>query len=417
MKDIKAALMLISMAAVVVVKSRFVEDRDLDGCAVQMSGNFFNLGALTKRPSDDGTEGDYQVSYTRPAPNKGPNVNETVTLSFNICEETLNDCSNENGNEDDFANIVYASPKGGQLECRHMSSPEISEVTVDLLDDEEPSKGVVLTYDGGDRCNETTDYSLELQMVCDELAIEPIYEILNPHLSSLSEECEPKTIVFRTAEACPKFSLGTLWLFFNDFYIFFGVLMIALGFYLMVFGEKYQDVTLFLTGQATVATLAMILIFAEVYPDRQDVSVVWAVLIVSLFIGAGAGYATVRYAKVGVIIFGAWLGGLIGSVLYSLLFRLITDEYPLLILWLCILTGASLVGYLSHVYFHIAVIVGSSSIGSYLFFRVSNNNNHSINNFRARLSLRESTRTNSCCTTACRTPRERSPSSCTYTWV
>jgi Domain of unknown function (DUF4203) len=43
----------------------------------------------------------------------------------------------------------------------------------------------------------------------------------------------------RASEACPRLALGTLWNFFNDFFIFFGILMIALGAYLVSFGAKF----------------------------------------------------------------------------------------------------------------------------------------------------------------------------------
>lgn len=47
-------------------------------------------------------------------------------------------------------------------ECRHISSAELSEVGVDLIDEDEPSKGVVLTFSGGDSCNATDDYTLSV---------------------------------------------------------------------------------------------------------------------------------------------------------------------------------------------------------------------------------------------------------------
>ena len=62
-------------------------------------------------------------------------------------------------------------------------------------------------------------------------------------------------------------------------------------------------------------------------------------------------------------------------MIYSCLIRLITEEEPTLFLCLSALAFAALVGYLSQVYFHLAVIVGSAIIGSFLVIRVSANTN------------------------------------------
>ena len=112
----------------------------------------------------------------------------------------------------------------------------------------------------------------------------------------MAEECEPKVIVMRTSEACPRLALGTLWNFFNDFYIFFGVLMIALGAYLVSFGAKYQEYTLFIMGTSTVSTVFMIVIYVGLFPDKSEIWLVFLTLLFSLAVGSAAGYATMKYA-------------------------------------------------------------------------------------------------------------------------
>lgn len=46
--------------------------------------------------------------------------------------------------------------------CSHLSGPDLSEVEVDLLDDEDPRKGLVLEYNDGDACNSTHNYILQI---------------------------------------------------------------------------------------------------------------------------------------------------------------------------------------------------------------------------------------------------------------
>jgi hypothetical protein len=147
--------------------------------------------------------------------------------------------------------------------------------------------------------------------------------------------------------------------------------MIILGSYLVSFGNKYQEHTLFLVGLGSVSTLFMIVVFAGIFPDQQEMWVVFAVMLVSLVVGGFAGYATRRWAKYGVLLLGAWLGGILGQILYSILFRLIWEDNGTEIMTLSILVFAAFVAYLSQVYFHFSVIAGSSIIGSFLFLRVS----------------------------------------------
>jgi hypothetical protein len=133
--------------------------------------------------------------------------------------------------------------------------------------------------------------------------------------------------------------------------------------------------------------------------------VVWLVLLGSLAVGAVAGMATRKYGKHGVVILGAWLGGIIGQVLYSILFRLIWENNGTEIMWASIIVFSAIMAYMSYLYFHFSVIAGSSIIGSFLFFRVSIA--HKLTSYRVCRSSQEAIPMSSCFTTACRTPLGR----------
>jgi hypothetical protein len=141
---------------------------------VQLKGYFFNLGGLI-RDSNQTSEGedidatDYQVVYTRPGSSSG--VTEKVSLNFNICETTNRKCENQESNEDDFANIKVNS------KCKHLTENDLADIDVNLIDNEDPGQGLKLTYTGGDQCNATHYYTLDLKLICDEKALEPSYAI------------------------------------------------------------------------------------------------------------------------------------------------------------------------------------------------------------------------------------------------
>jgi hypothetical protein len=164
--------------------------------------------------------------------------------------------------------------------------------------------------------------------------------------SSISDVCSPRVII-TSQEACPVLSLGTLWTFFNRYYFLFGTFMMFLGSFLMVFGGRYYQFTMFVSGQMTVAAIIMIIMFVGVYPTNSPMWVVWMTLIVSLLIGCGAGYGTQKWARVGVLLIGAWIGGLLGGVVYSLFVNVFVEDNPMLALWLTILFCSIIVAIVS----------------------------------------------------------------------
>jgi len=92
---------------------------------------------------------------------------------------------------------------------------------------------------------------------------------------------------------------------------------------------------------------------------------------VSVGMGAGIGFAAQKWARIGVLIIGVWIGGLAGALLYSMLFHVFAGSNPMIALWICIsFCGLGTAG-LSMIYFDHAVIIGSSLAGAYIFGRVS----------------------------------------------
>ena len=115
----------------------------------------------------------------------------------------------------------------------------------------------------------------------------------------------------------------------------------------------------------------MILLFAAVYPKNSPFWVVWLTMFVAVGMGSGIGYAASRWSRIGVLLIGAWIGGLAGGLLYSSVFYVFADNNPLLAIWLCISFCAIVIAVLSMIFFDHAVIIGSALGGAYIFTRVS----------------------------------------------
>lgn len=281
-----------------------------------------------------------------------------VSINFNICDYTHRTCPDGYA---DYANMINENNT-----CNHLSSATLSEVTVSLIDEEVPDLGLKLLYKGGNRCNATNFYQLEVQLNCDEYASKVSYVL---DTSSVKDPCSPR-VILTSAESCPKLTLGTLWTFFNKYYYIFGVTMILGGIFLMVFGGRLYQVTMFLAGQISVAAFIMIIMFASVYPTNSPMWVVWLTLIVSIGMGSGVGYAAQKWARIGVLLIGTWIGGLFGALMYSMLFNAFAGNNPILTLWLSIAFCGVIIAVLSMIYFDHAVIFGSAIAGAYTFARV-----------------------------------------------
>lgn len=128
---------------------------------------------------------------------------------------------------------------------------------------------------------------------------------------------------------------------------------------------------MFFAGQIAIAAFIMILMFSQVYPNNSPMWVVWLTLMVSVGMGTGIGYAAQKWARIGVLIIGVWIGGLAGALLYSMVFHVFAGQNPMIALWLSITFCGVLTAGLSMVYFDHAVIIGSSLAGAYMFGRVS----------------------------------------------
>ena len=147
--------------------------------------------------------------------------------------------------------------------------------------------------------------------------------------------------------------------------------MMMLGLFLMILGGKYYSVTMFISGQASVSSFILIIMFTSVFPVNSPIWGVWLTLMVSLGMGAGIGFAAQRWSRIGVLIIGTWIGGLFGAILYTLFFYLFSSQNPLLILWMTIIFCSVIIAVLSMIFFDHAVCIGSSLGGAYVFVRVS----------------------------------------------
>ena len=106
---------------------------------------------------------------------------------------------------DDCANMINANNT-----CNHLSKVVIpgeqKPGALSLISESNPGLGVLMSYEGGNMCNDTSHFSLVVQINC------------NPNLDkttfgfdkeSLLSPCDPK-VIMNSPHACPVMSTGAL---------------------------------------------------------------------------------------------------------------------------------------------------------------------------------------------------------------
>ncbi len=112
------------------------------------------------------------------------------------------------------------------------------------MDANRPDYGVILDYEGGNYCNETSLYSLRIEILCDEDAVVPTYDI---NTASIANPCSP-SILMTARAGCPIFSMHTLWDFTQRYSLAFAFIMLGIGGFLLGAGGKFYKATMFLAG-------------------------------------------------------------------------------------------------------------------------------------------------------------------------
>ena len=137
----------------------------------------------------------------------------------------------------------------------------------------------------------------------------------------------------------------------------------------MIYGGKKFEFTMFVAATFATGMVFFMIFFMFVMPPNSPEWTVWLLILICLGIGSTAGTFAKKNARSGVVFIGAVLGVFVGFGLYNMLIYQICENNELLGLWLTLMFSAIGVAMICIHFFDYAVIVGSSVIGSYFFFR------------------------------------------------
>jgi len=182
----------------------------------------------------------------------------------------------------------------------------------EIMDSDGTITGISLIFEGG-VCG-TGKFNLNVTAMCPAdgknskeapLVLESSVDATNP--------CN-FFIVYMTPNGCPVFSLSQVSRFFYKYSYLFGAVLIAAGFFLAFFGNKFVNVVIFM-----VSSFALIIVgsglFINLALEKVDKEwVVWTAFVIIVLISIGCGLLLVKFRKYGVGLFAAWGGVMLGFV-------------------------------------------------------------------------------------------------------
>ena len=182
-----------------------------------------------------------------------------------------------------------------------------------LISKESPEMGVLMTYEGGNSCNETAHYSLTVQLNCNPNLQKTTYAL---DKETIKTPCSPK-VIMNSPYACPIVSTGALGRFIDEYKYFLAIPLIIVGFYLVIFGGRWPQYTLAIFSTLAITFFLLFILYMMVLPYFVPTWTVWITGFVCLGLGAGMGYASAVWKRIGITVQSFSLGCLFGYWLYA----------------------------------------------------------------------------------------------------
>lgn len=143
-------------------------------------------------------------------------------------------------------------------------------------------------------------------------------------------------------------------------------MFIILGFFLGLFGQKLFSATLFIIGTMVTVAAIWLLFYTTFLTDKTDAWIGWVVLISSLIVGLLGGYLLYKLQRVGAAVVGGFGGFICGILVYTTALWAIKSNAAF---WICGSVGAIIAAIAAFIFYFHVVILSTSFIGSYLFWR------------------------------------------------
>ena len=296
------------------------------------------------------------------------NVN-TGKLYYNFCKDVSTKC---NGN-DSKSTLIHIDEESQN--CTELSGNIDGDKDKNLWDEfndevQEGDKkviysGVALRLAKGEKCitDEKKNYSIIYKIYCNTtMKSGDIY--LNFSDFDI-KECE-QVFIGRSLNACKTNDILRFMAFINQYKILFGILIIIIGIFFTLFGNKFIKITLvILCGIALSIFICMIVFSVFVIDSERDF---WLCLVIPFVVGLIIGVVLLKVVKVAFFVVGACAGYSIGILIFNLVTKYI-EWNPDILYWIVIVLSMIVCGILGLLFYRVMLIVFTAILGGYAIIK------------------------------------------------
>ena len=207
--------------------------------------------------------------------------------------------------------------------------------------------------------------SLYVGLICDDNRSDGNYSVSTLMKMDGVGDCTFNTTL--TADfVCPVFNTNSLVEWIQDNKWLFGSILIVVGFFLGLFGQRLFSITLFIVGTLATVFLIWILFYSTFLSSSTEDWVSWVVLSGAIIVGLLAGFVLYKCQRLGAAIIGGWGGWIAGAVFCTAVLWAASSEVAF---WIISVSFALIAAALAFCFYYHAVILSTAFAGSYMFVR------------------------------------------------
>ena len=286
-------------------------------------------------------------------------------LYFNFCGDTNKTCNNSKGQA-----ITEDEDKNCRLEAGLMNEGNEWEDLANLNNSN--ITGVKITLNSGEKCeNSNVSRKMIFTIQCDKN--KDAYKNQSRPYDLISKKYDPEKcnneIIFKSYYACPSINLASIWGKLEEMKIITSIILIILGVVLLLFGQKFEKITITILIFLTSSLVLFVIIFG-LMPGGGDRDIIfWVTVVISIVISGFISYFFLENTSLLIGIVTGILGGyLLGSFIYNIFFGRITS-YKILIQIVCIIISMVIVFAITYFALDYILIIITSIIGGYSIMR------------------------------------------------
>ena len=283
-----------------------------------------------------------------------PNEKSTMIFEPGVTTTSLLTAENNEANKIKLAGSIDGGENGSKNEWKE-------------IDEDDGTKGVKIRLSEGDVCNGNTHHVTYLRIICDDKAQDDLFTN-NLNFSRFNERDCVHYIESRSIYGCALNDWYLLRRLVNQYNYIFSTLLILVGLFLLLFGKKFQTLTVIVVGGVIVCYVVSVIILSFIPGLIKTEGHLCILFAVGFILGGVLGYCIKEKIKILSVLMGAFAGYTVGEFIYQFVAGFITSN-PTALYWAVIAICTIAGGLIGYWLFNTAIIFGTSIIGGYVAMR------------------------------------------------